>query len=76
MRTARAKINVDILLVTAPMTVAGDTLQPGDVIVTCGDRQWGMKYEDAAKKLVLGQRSKELLEVAKILHDTIQPKRL
>lgn len=68
MRTARAKISVDIMLVTVPTRIVNTELRPGDFIVSDGVNTWAMSHEEAAERVTFGGTlAKKILEESKKL---------
>jgi len=42
MITGRGTMKVDCVLVTEPMTIGGKDYKPGDLLVSDGEKTWGM----------------------------------
>lgn len=64
MITGRGTMKVDCVLVTEPMTIGGKDYKPGDLLVSDGEKTWGMPY-DRWQDRVQGQGMRGIEEAVK-----------
>lgn len=67
MITGRGTMKVDCVLVTEPTTIGGKDYKPGDLLVSDGEKTWGMPYERWQKK-IKGREMRGILEAAEEMH--------